>query len=176
MTNTEEDLKARIELVEQHIRSENLHDLEAIMGTFGEDARYDDEPWGDHRVGRDGVRSYYEEMIQALPDLQIDVRRRHVSDEHIILEVEISGTHTGKWRGLPGTGRRVRFPLCAVYSFDANQKLAGEKIYYDRATCLSQIGLFHEPGTDLGRITTPLFHPFTVVRAMLRSLFDKGAQ
>jgi steroid delta-isomerase-like uncharacterized protein len=157
MIKAEEDLKARIELVEQHIRSENLHDIEAIMGTFGEDARYDDEPCGDHRVGRDGVRSYYEEMIQALPDLQIDVQRRQVSYEHTILEIVISGTHTGKWRGLPGTGCRVRSPLCAVYSFDANQKLAGEKIYYDRATCLSQIGLFHEPGTDLGRFTTPLF-------------------
>jgi hypothetical protein len=25
------------------------------MSTFGESARYDDEPWGDH-LGRDGVR------------------------------------------------------------------------------------------------------------------------
>jgi len=94
MTISQEALKARIALVEQHIRSENRHHLQAIMETFGEEARYDDEPWGDHRVGNDGVRSYYEDLILALPDLQIEVHRRHVSDNHIVLEVEISGTHT----------------------------------------------------------------------------------
>jgi steroid delta-isomerase-like uncharacterized protein len=166
-------IRARIELVERHVCSENRHDLEAIMDTFGEAARYDDEPWGDHRVGRDGVRSYYEELIRALPDLRIDVQRRHASDDHVILEVEISGTHKGKWRGLPGTGRSVSFPLCAVYSFDDEQKLAGEKIYYDRATSLSQVGLFHDPGTLLGQITTPIFHPITVVRALTRNLFRR---
>lgn len=173
MTIAQETLRARIELVEQHIRSENLHDLEAIMETFGQEARYDDEPWGDHRVGKDGVRSYYEDLIRALPDLHTDVQKRHVSDDHIILEVEISGTHGGEWRGLPGTGRRVRFPLCAVYSFDDQQKLVGEKIYYDRATSLRQVGLFHDPSTLLGRITTPLFHPLTVVRAVGRNLFGR---
>jgi tellurite resistance protein len=50
---------ARIALVEEHVRSENRHDLEAVMATFGTTARYDDEPWDDHRRGLDGVRSYY---------------------------------------------------------------------------------------------------------------------
>ncbi len=176
MTIGEETLRARIELVKRHVRSENLHDLEAIMETFGEAARYDDEPWGDHRVGRAEVRSYYEGLIRALPDLRIDVQRTHVSDEHVILEVEIMGTQEGKWRGLPGTGRSVRFPLCAVYSFDDEQKLAGEKIYYDRATSLSQVGLFHDPGTLLGQITTPIFHPITVVRAVVRNLLRRRPQ
>jgi hypothetical protein len=35
---------ARIALVEQHIRLENDHDLEGVLGTFGEAASYDDEP------------------------------------------------------------------------------------------------------------------------------------
>lgn len=163
MTVTEEVLNARMKLVEQHIRSENLHDLEAIMDTFGEEPRYDDEPWGDHRPGKQGVRSYYEDLIRALPDLQIEVHRRHVSADHIILEFEISGTHTGMWRGLPGTGRWVQFPLCAVFSFDDHQRLAGEKIYYDRGTSLSQVGLYHDPSTLLGKIMTTLIHPLTIL-------------
>jgi hypothetical protein len=39
---------ARIAIVEQHIRLENDHDLEGVLRTFGESARYDDEPWGEH--------------------------------------------------------------------------------------------------------------------------------
>ena len=34
----------RIAIVEQHIRLENQHDLEGVLGTFGDSARYDDEP------------------------------------------------------------------------------------------------------------------------------------
>jgi steroid delta-isomerase-like uncharacterized protein len=123
-----ERLKARVGLVEEHVRCENRHDLDAVMATFGTTARYDDEPWADHRSGRDGVRSYYTDRMRALPDLAIEVRHRHVASDSIVLEVIIRGTHLGQWRGLPATGRRVEFPLCAVYTFDADDRLAGERI------------------------------------------------
>jgi hypothetical protein len=35
---------ARIAIVEQHIRLENEHNLEGVLSTFGNAARYDDEP------------------------------------------------------------------------------------------------------------------------------------
>jgi steroid delta-isomerase-like uncharacterized protein len=159
----------RIAVVEEHVRSENRHDLEAVMATFGASARYDDEPWADHRHGLDGVRSYYTELMRALPDLVIDVNRRHVSDDCVVLEVAIRGTHLGAWRGLPATGRGVDFPLCGVYTFDADDRLAGERIYYDRATVLRQLGVFREPSTGLGRVMTALTHPLTIARAYLRS-------
>src|SRR4029077_11812739 len=39
-------LSARLRIVEEHVSLENEHNLDGIMGTFGETARYDDEPWG----------------------------------------------------------------------------------------------------------------------------------
>jgi steroid delta-isomerase-like uncharacterized protein len=161
------NIDARIALVDEHVRCENRHDLDAVMATFGATARYDDEPWGDHRTGRDGVRTYYAEVMQALPDLAIEVTRRHVAGESIVLEVVIRGTHLGSWRGLPATGRRVEFPLAGVYTFDAADRLAGERIYYDRAAVLHQLGLFHEPLRGLGRVITALCHPLTIARAYL---------
>ena len=159
---------ARVALVEQHVRAENGHDLEAVMATFGAGARYDDEPWADHRHGLEGVRSYYMELLRALPDLVIDVQRRHVSSDGVILEVVIRGTHGGAWRGLPATGRPLDFPLCGVYTFDADDRLAGERIYYDRATVLRQLGVFREPSSNLGRLMTALTHPVTIARAYWR--------
>jgi len=102
-------LQARMALVDEHVRSENRHDLEALMATFGLDARYDDEPWNDHRAGRDGVRSYYAALMKALPDLQIEVKQRHVALASVVLEVTIRGTHLGAWRGLPASGRRLEW-------------------------------------------------------------------
>jgi steroid delta-isomerase-like uncharacterized protein len=161
---------SRIAVVEEHIRLENAHDLEGVLATFGNTARYDDEPWAEHFNGRDGVRLFYSQLMKALPDLQIDVQRRHITDDAILLEVLVRGTHLGAWRGLPATGRRVELPLCAVYTFDADDRLAGEKIYYDRGTVLRQLGVFHEPQSFLGRIAIPATHPITIARALLRKL------
>ena len=161
---------ARMALVEQHVQFENQHDLEGVLSTFGDTARYDDEPWGDHYNDANGVRRFYEQLMKALPDLVIDVQRRHVTDDAIVLEVMIRGTQLGEWRGLPATGRRVDVPLCAVYTFDSADRLAGEKIYYDRGTVLRQLGVFHEPQTTIGRIAILAAHPITIVRAFARKL------
>jgi steroid delta-isomerase-like uncharacterized protein len=161
-------LQARIAIVDEHIRCENRHDLEAVMATFGRDARYDDEPWADHRLGRDGVRSYYVELLHGMPNLGIEVKHRHVAAEAMVVEVTISGTHLGAWRGLPATGRKLAFPLCGIYTFDAEDRLAGERIYYDRAMVLGQLGLFHDPSRGLGSFLTALSHPITITRAYLR--------
>src|SRR5436190_7899909 len=161
---------AWIAIVEQHIRLENAHDLEGVLGTFGDTARYDDEPWGEHYKGRDGVRQFYEQLMKALPDLEIEVQRRHVAEDAVIVEVMIRGTQLGGWRGLPATGRRVEFPLCGVYTFDADDRLAGEEIYYDRGSVLRQLGIFHEPQSVLGQISILLTHPLTIARAFVRKL------
>jgi steroid delta-isomerase-like uncharacterized protein len=161
---------ARMAAVEQHIRLENAHDLEGVLGTFGKVARYDDEAWGEHYEGADGVRRFYAQLMRALPDLEIEVQHRHLTDDAIVLEVMIRGTQLGDWRGLPGTGRRVEIPLCAVYTFDSEDNLAGEKIYYDRATVLRQLGVFHEPQSMLGQLCTFATHPVTVTKAFARKL------
>ncbi|MGA8431899.1 MAG: ester cyclase [Candidatus Sulfotelmatobacter sp.] len=164
---------ARIALVERHIRLENEHDLEGVLNTFGATAHYDDEAWGEHYTGADGVRQFYQQLMKAMPDLEIAIQRQHATDDAIVVEVTIRGTHLGEWRGLPATGRRVEFPLCGVYTFDSNDRLAGEKIYYDRATVLRQLGVFHEPQSMLGQVCTLATHPVTIARAVARKLLRR---
>jgi steroid delta-isomerase-like uncharacterized protein len=162
---------ARLALVHEHVRLENEHHLEGVLSTFGKNANYEDEAWGDRYAGRDGVRWYYEQLIAALPDLEIKVLKEHVTEDNVLLEVLICGTHLGPWRGLPATGRRVEVPLCGVYTFDDDDRLAGERIYYDRATVLRQLGVFREPQTLVGRIGLFLNHPLTIAHALVRSVF-----
>lgn len=162
---------ARIALVTEHIRLENQHNLDAVLHTFGEGAHYDDEAWREHYDGPAGVRQFYEQLMRALPDLQIEVVRQHVSEDAIVMEVMIRGTQLGEWRGLPATGRRVEIPLCGVYTFDPQDRLAGERIYYDRATVLRQLGVFHEPQTFVGQLCTLATHPLTIAGALARRIF-----
>ena len=166
-------ISARLEVVDEHIRRENAHDLTGILDTFGRSARYDDEPWGAHFVGHEQVRAYYEQLLRAMPDLHIEIERRHACEEAVIVEVRIRGHHLGTWRGLPATRHRVEFPLCGIFTFDADDKLAGEKIYYDRAGVLQQIGVFHDPESLTGRAVTALSHPLTMGRIALQNLLGR---
>ena len=163
-------MQARLKIVEEHIALENEHNLDGIMRTFGNAARYDDEPWDVHYVGRQEVRAFYAQLLHAMPDLHIEVRQRHLAEAAVIVEVIIRGQHLGAWRGLPATGRRIDFPLCGIYTFDEGNRLAGEKIYYDRATVLRQLGVFDDPQSLRGRITTAVAHPLTMARIVARKL------
>ncbi|HET9386160.1 MAG TPA: ester cyclase [Gemmatimonadales bacterium] len=168
-------LAARLRIVEEHVRCENQHSLPGIMATFGDEVSYEDAPWGERHAGRDAVEQYYRDLLRALPDLQIAVRNRVVTEDAVVLEVMISGTQGGSWRGLPATGRRVEFPLCAIYRFGPTGKLASEKIYYDRAGVLRQVGLYHEPVGAVGQFITALTHPVTIVGAYLRKVLPRSA-
>jgi steroid delta-isomerase-like uncharacterized protein len=161
-------MAARLRLVDEHVNLENAHNLDGIIATFGDTARYDDQPWDIHYLGRDQVRVFYTQLLHALPDLHIDVRHRHAAEDAIILEVIIRGRHLGTWRGLPATGRRIELPLCGIYTFDETDRVAGEKIYYDRATLLGQLGVFHEPESLRGRLATALAHPATMMQIVGR--------
>ena len=161
--------EARVRRVEEHVRFENTHDLDAVMGTFSGEPYYDEEPWGEHHVGWEAVKKHYEQLFKAAPDLTIEILNRYIVDEAVILECEIRGSHLGRWRGLPPTGRRIRFPLCAVYTFaEGDNKLAGERVYYDRVTVLNQLGVLHDPEAALGRTLTTITHPITFGRALFR--------
>ena len=166
------DTDRRVRLVEEHVRLENEHDLAGILGTFGAEASYDDEPWNDRRCGREQVQTYYRELLTAMPDLQIEIKGCHAAADAVILETVISGSHQGTWRGLPPTGRRLRFSLCGIFTFDRDDRLSGERIYYDKAGVLQQLGLLHDPMTNVGRVVTGLAHPITVAKAYGRKLFS----
>jgi steroid delta-isomerase-like uncharacterized protein len=175
MTGTDTDrITERLKLVDEHVRHENDHNLEAIMGTFGATAHYDDETWDAHYIGRDAVRAFYEGLLQALPGLRIDVQHTHAGDSAVVLEVVIRGQHLGPWRGLPATGALIDFPLCGIFTFDNDERLAGKRIYYDRAMLLRQLGVFHEPNRTMGRITTLLTHPLTMVQIAMRMVWKRG--
>jgi hypothetical protein len=88
MSTTESGYRvaSRLSIVDEHIARENQHDLEGILRTFGRTARYDDEPWDGHYIGHNDVRNYYDSLLKAMPDLRIEVQRRHTSNDAVVVE------------------------------------------------------------------------------------------
>ncbi|HZS05540.1 MAG TPA: ester cyclase [Blastocatellia bacterium] len=134
---------ARLKLVEEHCLAENNHDLKAIMETFGRNPVFG---LNDLEVsGRETVEGLYAGFgfgeRGSFSDLRIEVVNRHVNDETIILEITLGGKHTGDWNGLAPTGKEFRVPACAVFTFDDEGRLAGEKVYADLSIILRQFGV-----------------------------------
>ena len=74
-------------------------------------------------------------------------------DDRIIEEFVIRFTHTLEmnWM-LPGvrtTNRRVEFALVGIVEFQSG-KVAGERVYWDQATVLSQLGIPDHPVAAAG--------------------------
>lgn len=141
-TWTEDQLRERVRLLEEHLRAENAHDIEAIMETFGRGAIMilNGYTFEDHN----GIRALHEEFgfngRGGFSDLRIDERRRYIASDAIVLEQTLSGRHTGTWQGFAATGRAFKVAVCTVYTFDEEGKLAGENAYFDRALLLKQLG------------------------------------
>jgi hypothetical protein len=83
------------------------------------------------------------------------------------VEFDLLGTHDGTFRGLPPTGRTFRCRMVAIFEFEG-EGLVCERVYFDSATILRQLGIAHDPLTLRGRIATVLNHPITIGRALVR--------
>jgi hypothetical protein len=58
--------------------------------------------------------------------------------------------------------------MCVVSSREG--RLAGERICYDRAMVLRQLGIFHEPEGPVGRAEAALMHPLTMAQILRRRM------
>jgi steroid delta-isomerase-like uncharacterized protein len=160
------DLRARREaVVRKHMESENHHDFDTTIGTFSH-PRYEIVPTGDVYDGETEVRRYYAESRAAFPDQRNELIALHHVDDAVIVEFDLLGTHLGPLRSLPATGRSFRCRMTAFFFFE-DERIVGERVYFDQATILRQLGLAHDPGSLLGRASLLLSHPLTIGRALI---------
>ena len=106
-------------IVDEHIRQENSHDRQGVYDTFipDETAFYEVVPFNMRFAGFDGVKGFYGAASVAFPDLKIDVWGENDCPGCSVREVTISGTPTGDWAGVAGTGKHVRFQLAGFFLF-----------------------------------------------------------
>jgi steroid delta-isomerase-like uncharacterized protein len=164
----EELRRRREDIVREHMESENRHQFDVTMETFHH-PRYELIATGDVYDGPEEVARYFEETRTAFPDQRNEPIALHHADDAVLVEAMLYGTHDGPFRGLPPTGRSFEMRFLAVFVFDQDQ-LVCERVYFDAATILRQLGIAHDPLTMRGRLATVANHPLTVGRALLRQV------
>ena len=152
----------------EHMASENVHDFDTTIGTFGH-PRYELIATGEVYDGEQAVRGYYAESRTAFPDQRNEVLELHHADDAVIVEFMLLGTHLGPLRALPPTGRSFTCRMTALFVFEGD-RLVNERVYFDQNTILRQLGIAHDPLTLRGRVATALNHPVTIGGALLRKL------
>jgi steroid delta-isomerase-like uncharacterized protein len=166
------ELRERREaIVREHMESENVQDFDATLDTFGH-PRYELIPTGDVYDGEEEVRGYFAESRAAFPDQRNELIALHHSDDAVIVESNLYGTHEGPFRGLPPTGRKFVMRFCAIFEFD-DDRLMCERVYFDSATVLRQLGIARDPLKLSGRVATVLNHPLTVGKAVAGQLLRR---
>lgn len=140
--------KSKLEEVwKAHIDAEFLHhDVEAAIATMTDDAFVENVPTGLGGKGKSGVRAFYStSFVNCLPDdMTAELRDRVVGESAIVDELHHTFTHSKQmdWM-LPGvapTNKKVVIDIVAVIYFRGD-KICGERIYWDQASVLRQVGL-----------------------------------
>ena len=158
-------------LVIEHMESENRHEFDVTLTTF-EHPRYELIGTGDVYDGAAEVARYFEETRIAFPDQRNELIALHHSDDAVIVEANLYGTHLGPFRGLPPTGRRFELRICAAFLFDED-RLVCERVYFDAGTVLRQLGVARDPLSPTGKLATALNHPLTIGRALARQVANR---
>ena len=151
MTTLASDHQVMLSTWQQHTQAEfALKDADAALATMTASPYVLCMPTGSGGTGREAVRDFYANHF--LPSIPPDFGLASVSQifaqDHIVEEFVVSFTHTLKmdWilPGVPITGRKTEFPLVGVIRFEKG-KVAGEHLYWDQATVLSQLGIPNIP-------------------------------
>jgi steroid delta-isomerase-like uncharacterized protein len=158
-------------IVREHMESENRHEFDVTMATF-DHPRYEIIATGDVHDGKAEVAAYFKETREAFPDQRNELIALHHADDAVIVEFDLKGTHNGSFRGLPPTGRSFTCRMVAIFVFE-DDRLVCERVYFDSATILRQLGIAHDPLTFRGRVATVLNHPVTIARGLARSVIRR---
>ena len=132
---------------EQHLEGEfQTRDVEATLATMVEDAYVNHMPVNTGGRGKAALRAFYrDDFIPSWPDdVQMTPVNRVVGVGQLVDELRVTFTHAKPmpWLlpDLPPTGKTLTVEFVVVVQFRGD-KLACERIYWDHASVLRQVGL-----------------------------------
>ena len=132
---------------EEHLASEfQFKSAEAAINTIVERPSVNHVPVMTGGVGRKQLTHFYDRYFipQMPPDTQITPVSRTIGRDRLVDEFVIKFTHSLQmdWLlpGVPPTNKPVEVAIVTVIQFQ-DGKMASERIYYDQASILVQVGL-----------------------------------
>jgi predicted ester cyclase len=137
--NTPSLRERREQIVRAHIEAETVtHDIGAAVATFYH-PRYEVPAAGVIADGSEAVEGLLGQLLGAFPDFWLKQTALHHADDAVIVECRFGGTHRGVWAGIAPTGNQMEVQSACIFVFE-DDKLVCEKVFFDHATVLRQLG------------------------------------
>ncbi|MDF3309703.1 ester cyclase [Rhodococcus sp. T2V] len=136
-TLTPQLMEHREKLVRDHFEDEVRHDWDATLATFPH-PRYELIPLGIVHDGENDVRDYYRDTRVAFPDQRHEIIQLRHTNDAVVVEFYLLGTHDGPFGSIPPTGKKFKVRVTAFFIFQG-ERLICERIYFDQLTILKQL-------------------------------------
>ena len=139
---TPDELRARREaVVRRHMEAENVHDYDTVLATFAH-PRYELMATGQVFDGEAEVRRYFEVSRTPFPDQRNELVSIRSTDDAVVVELDLLGSHLGPLAGVEPTGREFRSRMCALFVFeDDGDGIVCERVYFNPGDILGQLGV-----------------------------------
>jgi carboxymethylenebutenolidase len=131
----------------EHLKGEfDTKDVEATLATMVDDAYVNHMPVNTGGRGKEALRAFYrDDFIPSWPDdLQMIPVNRVIGAGQLVDELHVTFTHNKvmPWflPHVPATHKKIAVDIVVVVQFHGD-KLACERIYWDHAAVLRQVGL-----------------------------------
>jgi steroid delta-isomerase-like uncharacterized protein len=150
-------------------------DLDAMVEFWDEASTYRLHPLGETTTGVDGLRAYFAELFEAVPDLEVTLGTIHGDAVVATGQWHIEGTVTGPLNGIEPTGRRISLDGVDVARFEGSTVRTNE-VYYDGLTFARQVGLLPAADSAADRGMLAAFNAVTTARAAIAEWLDQARE
>jgi carboxymethylenebutenolidase len=131
----------------EHLKGEfETKDVEETLSTMVEDAYVNHMPVNTGGRGKEALRAFYrDDFIPSWPDdLEMTPVNRVIGEAQLVDELHVTFTHSKPMNwflpNVPPTHQKIEVDIVVVVQFQGD-KLATERIYWDHASVLRQVGL-----------------------------------
>jgi hypothetical protein len=86
------------------------------------------------------VRQYFEVSRRSFPDQRNELVSIRSTDDAVVVEHDLLGTHRGPLAGFEATGRPFRSRMCALFIFEeGGDGIVCERVYFSPGEILGQL-------------------------------------
>ncbi|MEV5388004.1 ester cyclase [Streptomyces sp. NPDC052721] len=91
-------------------------------------------------TGAQALKRVWEVLLRAFPDLRVEIEDEIAEGDKVVFRNTVTGTHHGEYRGLPATGKPVRYNEIFILRF-ADDRVAEIWGVVDVLAQMRQLGM-----------------------------------
>ena len=120
-------LEENKETVRRLAKAMNEKDLTAMDNLMAPDF---DDPDRQLR-GLDNYKKYESMFIKGFPDVHLTIIDMIAKDDKVWVSIEVTGTHTGEYRGISPTGKKIKLKSFMIWRITDGKIVARESQVWD---------------------------------------------